>query len=88
SERGLRDILFSNSELVITKPQVDLRVDVRSLYLIKQGNPQQDLKYKGMFNSGCSKHMTGNKALLTDYHDIDGGFIAFGGSTRDGQDTH
>ncbi|GKD51090.1 hypothetical protein Tco_1280066, partial [Tanacetum coccineum] len=36
------------------------------------GNPQQALKYKGMFDSGCSKHMTGNKALLTDYHDIDG----------------
>ncbi|GKC85871.1 hypothetical protein Tco_1141588, partial [Tanacetum coccineum] len=40
-----------------------------------------------MFNSGCSKHMTGNKALLTDYHDIDGGFIAFGGSTRGGKIT-
>ncbi|GKA54491.1 putative ribonuclease H-like domain-containing protein [Tanacetum coccineum] len=29
------------------------------------GNPQQALKYKGMFDSGCSRHMTGNKALLT-----------------------
>ncbi|GKD77485.1 ribonuclease H-like domain-containing protein, partial [Tanacetum coccineum] len=45
-------------------------------------NPQQALKYKGMFDSGCSRHMTGNKALLTDYHDIDGGFVAFGGSPR------
>ncbi|GJS91824.1 hypothetical protein Tco_0774460 [Tanacetum coccineum] len=36
------------------------------------GNPQQALKYKGMFDSGCSRHMTGNKALLTDYQDIDG----------------
>ncbi|GKD13389.1 putative ribonuclease H-like domain-containing protein [Tanacetum coccineum] len=26
-----------------------------------------------MFDSGCSRHMTGNKALLTDYKDIDGG---------------
>ncbi|GKB71765.1 hypothetical protein Tco_0933177, partial [Tanacetum coccineum] len=43
-----------------------------------RGNPQQALKYKGMFDSGCSKHMTGNKALLTDYQDIDGGFVAFG----------
>ncbi|GKE69972.1 hypothetical protein Tco_1528044, partial [Tanacetum coccineum] len=33
------------------------------------------------------KHMTGNKALLTDYQDIDGGFVAFGGSTRGGRDT-
>ncbi|GKA82147.1 hypothetical protein Tco_0788895 [Tanacetum coccineum] len=48
------------------------------------GNPQQALKYKGMFDSGCSRHMTGNKALLTDYQDIDGGFVTFGGSTRGG----
>ncbi|GJT76882.1 hypothetical protein Tco_1043607 [Tanacetum coccineum] len=32
--------------------------------------------------NGCSRHMTGNKALLTDYQDIDGGFVAFGGNTR------
>ncbi|GJU49789.1 putative ribonuclease H-like domain-containing protein [Tanacetum coccineum] len=51
------------------------------------GNPQQALKYKGTFDSGCSRHMTGNKALLTDYQDIDGGFAAFGGSTRGGKIT-
>nr|GEU37536.1 putative ribonuclease H-like domain-containing protein [Tanacetum cinerariifolium] len=33
------------------------------------------------------KHMTGNKALLTDYQDIDGGFVAFGGSTKGGKIT-
>ncbi|GJY76784.1 putative ribonuclease H-like domain-containing protein, partial [Tanacetum coccineum] len=38
------------------------------------GNPQQGLKYKGMFDSGCSRHMIGNKALLTDYQDINGDF--------------
>ncbi|GJW92938.1 putative ribonuclease H-like domain-containing protein [Tanacetum coccineum] len=53
----------------------------------RMGNPQQALKYKGMFDSGCSRHMTGNKALLTDYQDIDGGFVAFGGSTRGGKIT-
>ncbi|GJZ68782.1 ribonuclease H-like domain-containing protein [Tanacetum coccineum] len=56
-------------------------------WISKRGNPQQALKYKGRFDSGCSKHMTGNKALLTDYQDIDGGFVAFGGSTRGGKIT-
>ncbi|GKB23647.1 putative ribonuclease H-like domain-containing protein [Tanacetum coccineum] len=56
-------------------------------WISKRGNPQQALKYKGMFDSGCSRHMTGNKALLTDYQDIDGGFVAFGGSTRGGKIT-
>nr|GFB26521.1 ribonuclease H-like domain-containing protein [Tanacetum cinerariifolium] len=32
-------------------------------------------------------HMTWNKALLTDYQDIDGGFVAFDGSTKGGKIT-
>ncbi|GJR46098.1 retrovirus-related pol polyprotein from transposon TNT 1-94 [Tanacetum coccineum] len=56
-------------------------------WISKRGNPQQALKYKGMFDSGCSRHMTRNKALLTNYQDIDGGFVAFGGSTRGGKIT-
>ncbi|GJV77008.1 ribonuclease H-like domain-containing protein [Tanacetum coccineum] len=44
-------------------------------WISKRGNPQQALKYKGMFDSGCSRHMTGNKALLTDYQDIDGDLL-------------
>ncbi|GJV55029.1 hypothetical protein Tco_1456034, partial [Tanacetum coccineum] len=42
------------------------------------GNPQQDLKYKGVIDSGCSRHMTGNRSYLTDYKEIDGGFVALG----------
>nr|GEY40850.1 ribonuclease H-like domain-containing protein [Tanacetum cinerariifolium] len=36
------------------------------------------------FDSGCSRHMTGNKSFLTDYQEIDGGFVAFGGSPKGG----
>ncbi|GJU27723.1 putative ribonuclease H-like domain-containing protein [Tanacetum coccineum] len=40
------------------------------------------------FDSGCSRHMTGNKSfLLTDYQDIDGGFVAFAGSPKGGKIT-
>ncbi|GJU69927.1 hypothetical protein Tco_1256186 [Tanacetum coccineum] len=36
---------------------------------------------------GRSKHMTGNKSYLSDYEEIDGGFVAFGGSTKGGKIT-
>ncbi|GJY46403.1 putative ribonuclease H-like domain-containing protein [Tanacetum coccineum] len=49
---------------------------------LKEGNLQQALKNKGIFDSGCSRHMTGNKDFLIDYQDSDGGFVAFGGSAR------
>ncbi|GJX84492.1 hypothetical protein Tco_0335266 [Tanacetum coccineum] len=52
-----------------------------------QGNPQQDMKDKGVIDSRCSRHMTGNRSYLTDYEYIDGGFAAFGGSTKGGKIT-
>ncbi|GJY37779.1 putative ribonuclease H-like domain-containing protein, partial [Tanacetum coccineum] len=36
---------------------------------------------------GRLKHMTGNKSFLTDYLEIDGGFVAFGGSPKGGKIT-
>ncbi|GKA65869.1 hypothetical protein Tco_0765576 [Tanacetum coccineum] len=38
------------------------------------------LKYKGIVDSGCSRHMTRNKAYLADYNDYNGGPVAFRGS--------
>nr|GFA14201.1 ribonuclease H-like domain-containing protein [Tanacetum cinerariifolium] len=46
-----------------------------------QGHPYKALKNKGIVNSGCFRHMIGNKAYLTNYKEInDGGFVAFGSS--------
>ncbi|GKA89454.1 putative ribonuclease H-like domain-containing protein [Tanacetum coccineum] len=55
--------------------------------VLDHGNPQQDLKNKGVIDSGCSRHMTGNRSYLTDYEEIDGGFVAFGGNSKGGKIT-
>ncbi|GKB49768.1 hypothetical protein Tco_0900521 [Tanacetum coccineum] len=41
---------------------------------------QGALKNKGIVDSGCPRHMTGNKAYIAEYQDCNGGPIAFGGS--------
>ncbi|GJR83922.1 hypothetical protein Tco_0154707 [Tanacetum coccineum] len=43
-----------------------------------QGNPQMDLQNQGVIDSGCSRHMTRNMSYLTDFEEIDGGYIIFG----------
>ncbi|GJU26233.1 ribonuclease H-like domain-containing protein [Tanacetum coccineum] len=43
-------------------------------------DPHKALKNKGIVDSGCSRHMTGNKAYLVEYQDYNGGPVAFGGS--------
>ncbi|GJX09936.1 putative ribonuclease H-like domain-containing protein [Tanacetum coccineum] len=51
------------------------------------GNPQMDLQDQGMIDSGCSRHIIGNMSYLTDYEEIDGGYVAFGGNTKGGKIT-
>ncbi|GJU49007.1 ribonuclease H-like domain-containing protein [Tanacetum coccineum] len=38
---------------------------------------------KMVVDSGCSSHMTGNKAYLSDYEDFNGGFVAFGSNPKE-----
>ncbi|GJX12800.1 ribonuclease H-like domain-containing protein [Tanacetum coccineum] len=47
---------------------------------VSADGPQRALKNKGIIDSGCSRHMTGNKAYLVDYQDYNGGPVAFEGS--------
>ncbi|GKF17690.1 hypothetical protein Tco_0062608 [Tanacetum coccineum] len=46
-----------------------------------------ELQEKGVIDSGYSRHMTGNKSYLSDYEEIDGGFVAFGGAPKRGKIT-
>ncbi|GKD72832.1 hypothetical protein Tco_1331114, partial [Tanacetum coccineum] len=48
-----------------------------------QGKPQQD--DKGFVDSGCSRHMTGNIAYLSDFKEFDGGYVTFRGGTQGGR---
>nr|GEV65153.1 hypothetical protein [Tanacetum cinerariifolium] len=51
------------------------------------GNPEQALKDKGVIDSGCSRHMTGNISFLLDLEEINGGYVPFGGNPEGWQST-
>ncbi|GKC24476.1 putative ribonuclease H-like domain-containing protein [Tanacetum coccineum] len=55
--------------------------------VLDHGNPQLELQEKGVIDSGCSRNMTGNKSYLSDYEEIDGGFVAFEGDPKGGKIT-
>ncbi|GJW99088.1 ribonuclease H-like domain-containing protein, partial [Tanacetum coccineum] len=40
-----------------------------------EGNQQMDLQDQGAIDSRCSRHMTENMSYLTDYEEIDGGYV-------------
>ncbi|GJU17256.1 putative ribonuclease H-like domain-containing protein [Tanacetum coccineum] len=53
----------------------------------QRGNPQMDLPDQGVIDNGCSRHMIGNISYLTNYEEIDGGYVAFGGNPKGGKIT-
>nr|GEX77688.1 putative ribonuclease H-like domain-containing protein [Tanacetum cinerariifolium] len=45
-------------------------------------NLQHTLKDKGVIDSGCSIHMTGNISYLSDFEEINKGYVAFDGNPK------
>nr|GEZ59841.1 hypothetical protein [Tanacetum cinerariifolium] len=79
--------LSSNKSSVLNKKVNTVRLNdsttrervVVSGNIGREGNLQQkEYKEKGVIDSGCSRHITGNKCYLTDFKAFDGGFISFG----------
>nr|GEW97733.1 reverse transcriptase domain-containing protein [Tanacetum cinerariifolium] len=40
---------------------------------------------KGVIDSGCSRHMTGNMSYLFDFKELNGGYVTFGGNPKGGK---
>nr|GEX91568.1 hypothetical protein [Tanacetum cinerariifolium] len=53
-----------------------------SFFFDVHGNPHQALKDKGVIDSGCSRHMTGNISFLLEFKEIDEGYVASRGNPR------
>nr|GFC14070.1 putative ribonuclease H-like domain-containing protein [Tanacetum cinerariifolium] len=71
----------------VDQPLFRLHMDLLDLLLSKaaQGNPQQDLKDKGVIDSGCSWHMTRKMSYLSDFVELNGGYVAIGGNPKGGK---
>ncbi|GKE86386.1 hypothetical protein Tco_1560128, partial [Tanacetum coccineum] len=46
--------------------------------MIPLPSQQGNIDDKGYWDSGCSRHMTGNISYLSEYEPYDGGYVSFG----------
>nr|GEV57532.1 hypothetical protein [Tanacetum cinerariifolium] len=77
---------FQAATSVLASPKVPVVSDAQG----KQetwSNQQQALKDNGVIDSGCSRHMTGNMSYLSDFEELNGGYVAFGGNPKGGKVT-
>nr|GEU65891.1 hypothetical protein [Tanacetum cinerariifolium] len=54
-------------------------------HLIKDCNPQHALKNKEVIDSRCSRHMTWNMSCLSDFEELNGGYVTFCGNPKGGK---
>nr|GEW34470.1 retrovirus-related Pol polyprotein from transposon TNT 1-94 [Tanacetum cinerariifolium] len=74
--------------LVLTQSKPVPTTDVRPVSTVVpkiKGNLQHALKDKGVIDSGCSRNMTGNMSYLSDFEELNGGYVAFGGNPKGGK---
>nr|GFA04917.1 ribonuclease H-like domain-containing protein [Tanacetum cinerariifolium] len=51
----------------------------------RNGNPHHALKDKGVIDSGCSRHMIRNMFYMSDFEELNGRYVAFGGNPKGGK---
>nr|GEY62980.1 ribonuclease H-like domain-containing protein [Tanacetum cinerariifolium] len=61
-----------------------LKEKLTILFLV-QGNPQHALKDKKVIDSRCSRHMIGNMSYLSDFEELNGGYVSLGGNPKGGK---
>ncbi|GJT70548.1 putative ribonuclease H-like domain-containing protein [Tanacetum coccineum] len=75
-------VLLREKGKLLFSPQQVVIGDHKDITGTKSPNTIVDQSFtkKGIVDSGCPRHMTGNKAYLAEYQDFNGGLVAFGGS--------
>nr|GEV08773.1 hypothetical protein [Tanacetum cinerariifolium] len=53
--------------------------------ILDHGNPQHALKDERVIDNVCSRHMTGNMSYLSNFEELNGGYVAFGGNPKGGK---
>nr|GFA43822.1 hypothetical protein [Tanacetum cinerariifolium] len=78
---------FAQSPELVKSPRHSGLISPPPMSVAPPGNPQQALKDKGVIDSGCSRHMAGNMSYLSDFKELNEGYVAFGGNPKGGKIT-
>ncbi|GJR55707.1 putative ribonuclease H-like domain-containing protein [Tanacetum coccineum] len=74
----ITDLSFTGLDEFVNEPVVEN---------CKAMSSKEEPKDQGVIDSGSTRHMTGNMSYLTNYEEIDGGYVAFGGNPKGGKIT-
>ncbi|GJU90540.1 putative ribonuclease H-like domain-containing protein [Tanacetum coccineum] len=71
----------------VSQPKIEKKKVRPNIVKKDFGHPQMDLQDQRVIDSACSRHMTWNMSYITNYEEIDGGYVAFRGNPKGGKIT-
>nr|GEX65561.1 hypothetical protein [Tanacetum cinerariifolium] len=77
-ESGCPNATKVNNTENTRKPTAKYAKMYRNTSQSPRGIPQDNIDDKGYWDSGCSRHMTGNISYLSEYEPFNGGYVSFG----------
>ncbi|GKC50813.1 putative ribonuclease H-like domain-containing protein [Tanacetum coccineum] len=77
-ETGCPSVSKVNNNKNSRKPTVKYAEMYRNTSQSPRGIPHDNIDDKGYWDSGCSRHMTGNISYLSEYEPFNGGYVSFG----------
>ncbi|GJY38348.1 hypothetical protein Tco_0424712 [Tanacetum coccineum] len=81
---GVQNMTTAGTRAVVNTGKGKMDTDLKKS---RWGNPEILLQDHAVVDSGCSSHMTVNKAYLSDYEDYNRGFLAFESDPKGGKIT-
>nr|GEU48410.1 ribonuclease H-like domain-containing protein [Tanacetum cinerariifolium] len=83
---AVRQVSAAMPKIIVNRPRLAHPIVTKvTAVQAPVGNPQYALKDKGVIDSGCSRHMTGNMSYLSKFEELNGGYVAFGGNPKGGK---
>nr|GEV21786.1 putative ribonuclease H-like domain-containing protein [Tanacetum cinerariifolium] len=81
--KAVETLKYNNEQLLkdLRKSELNVIAYKEGLKSV-EGNPHVNLQDKGVIDSGCSRHIRGNMSYLTDYEEINRGYVTFGGNPK------
>ncbi|GKE58647.1 hypothetical protein Tco_1497832, partial [Tanacetum coccineum] len=81
---GVQNITTARTKAVVNTGKGKMDTDLKKSRWVwrPKGKLKILLQDHAVVDSGCSSHMTGNKAYLSDYEDYNRGFVAFGSDPK------
>ncbi|GJW47135.1 putative ribonuclease H-like domain-containing protein, partial [Tanacetum coccineum] len=78
--------VFNKAHSTIRRP-INNKTTTKNSNFNKRVNTVSGKNVNTAWPSGCSRQMTGNMSYLTNFEEIDGGYVAFGGNLKGGKIT-